>query len=131
MGSSINNTTRNILVLFIVAIYLVVATSHIFLLKNTTQGDRQTHTHDNSIFKRKVDIFYSKVDDTSLIRLVDKTTVEYKKTANDFIKLTANSFVIILFFLAVWRLNPQPFNISRRQSINHSPPYLSFCILRI
>ena len=127
-----SNIARNILVPFIAAIYFFVATSHIFLLKNTTHADLKSQIHNKVNFKRTFNVFYSKVDNTSLIKLIDKTTVENKKTATDFIKLIAECFITILFALLVWLLKPQTFNIrSSGHLINYQDHYLYICTLRI
>ncbi|MBS1522499.1 MAG: hypothetical protein JST50_15980 [Bacteroidetes bacterium] len=132
MGRYKNNIDINILVLFLAAFYFVVAVAHISLIKNSTHGFTKSHVHTNSAFKRKTDIFYSKVDNASLIKLLDKTTVEQKKTFNDFIKFTAECFVSILFILTIWQIKPQSFNISRYgPSLNYKEHYLSMCTLRI
>ena len=127
-----SNIARNILVPFIAAIYFFVATSHIFLLKNTTHADLKSQIHNKVNFKRTFNVFYSKVDNTSLIKLIDKTTVENKKTVTDFIKLIAECFVTILFVLAVWLLEPRLLNIrSSGYLIDYQNHYLSLCALRI
>ena len=127
-----NNIVRNILVPFIATIYFFVATSHIFLLKNITHADHKSQIHNNAIVKRQFSVFYSKVDNTNLIKLIDKTTVENKKTVTDFIKLIAECFVTILFVLAVWLLEPRLLNIrSSGYLIDYQNHYLSLCALRI
>ena len=132
MGFYTNNIVRNILVPFIATIYFFVATSHIFLLKNITHADHKSQIHNNAIVKRQFSVFYSKVDNTNLIKLIDKTTVENKKTATDFIKLIAECFITILFALLVWLLKPQTFNIrSSGHLINYQDHYLYICTLRI
>ena len=132
MGRSKNNIAINTLVLIIASFYFLVAVSHISFLKNSTRGDRKSRIHTNSAFKRKVDLFYSKVDNVSLIKLLDKTTVEQKKTFNDLIKFTTECFVSILFILAIWELRSQSCNIRPSGPlINHQNHYLSVCSLRI
>lgn len=126
------NIARSILVFLIASIYFFVATSHIFLLKNTTHADLKSQIHNKVNFKTKFNVFYSKVDNTSLIKLIDKTTVENKKTVTDFIKLIAECFITILFVLAVWLLKSQLFNIrSSGRLIDYQYHYLSICTLRI
>ena len=133
MGFYTNNITKNILALFIAAIYFLVATSHIFLLKNRTRADQKPHIHNNIVANKKIGVFYSRVDNVSLIKLIDKTTVENKKTFNDFIKFTSEYFVTILFFFtATWLLKPRLFETRlSRQLINYQDYYLSICTLRI
>lgn len=132
MRRSKNNIAINTLVLIVASFYFLVAVSHISFLKNSTRGDRKSRIHTNSAFKRKADIFYSKVDNVSLIKLLDKTTVEQKKTFNDFIKFAAECFVSILFILAIWQLKPRFFNIwPSWQLIHYRDHYLSICTLRI
>jgi len=127
-----NNIAVSILALFIASIYFLVATSHIFLLKNNTRADKRSHIHSNILTSKKIGVFYSNVDNVSLIKLVDKTTVENKKTFNDFIKFTAECFVTILFVFAVWLLKPQSFNTrSSRPLINYQDYYLSIQAIRI
>ncbi|HEY9002756.1 MAG TPA: hypothetical protein VIM89_15480 [Mucilaginibacter sp.] len=127
-----NNIDVNILVLFIAAIYFLVATSHIFLLKNRTRADKRAHVHTNITVSKKIGLSYSKVDDVSLIKLIDKTTVESKKTFNDLIKITAEFFLITLFVSATWLLKPRSFNTRQSgQLINYQDYYLSICALRI
>ena len=127
-----NNIAINILVLLIAAFYFVVAVSHISFIKNSTHGFKKPHLHTNSAFKRKAYIFYSKVDNVSLIKLLDKTTVEQKKTFNDFVQFTAGFFVTVLFVLAIWRLKPRSLAIRRLgQLISYQDNYLSICTLRI
>jgi len=126
-----NNILKNILVIFIAFLYFLVAASHIFFLQNTTRTEKRNHTHNNSIFKRKVDIFYSKVDNLNLIKPIEKSTVENKKTVTDFIRTIAGCFLTILFISAVWLLNPKSFNLRFRQLINYQDCYLSICILKI
>jgi hypothetical protein len=132
MKRNINNIALSILVLFIASIYFLVATSHIFLLKNRTRLDQKSRTHSNIIANKKIGISYSRVDDVSLIKMIDKTTVENKKTFNDFIKLAADFFQITLFFSALWLFKPRLFNIiPSGQLINCQNHYLSIGILRI
>ena len=132
MGRYKNNIAINTLVLIIASFYFLVAVSHISFLKNSTRGDRKSRIHTNSAFKRKADIFYSKVDNVSLIKLLDKTTVEQKKTFNDFIKFAAECFVSTLFILAIWELKSRSCNIRPSWAlINQQNHYLSLCALRI
>ena len=132
MGRPKNNIAINTLVLIIASFYFLVAVSHVSFLKNSTRGDRKSRMHTNSAFKRKVDLFYSKVDNVSLIKLLDKTTVEQKKTFNDFIKFAAECFVSTLFILAIWQLKRRFFNIRPSwQFIHCRDHYLSICTLRI
>lgn len=132
MRREVNNIVVNTLVLFIAATYFLVATSHIFLLKNRTRLDQKPRIHSNIITNKKIGIFYSKVDDVSLIKMIDKTTIENKKTFNDFIKLTADFFLITLFFSAIWLLKPRLLNNHPSgQLINYQDYYLSICTLRI
>ena len=132
MGRYKNNIDINIFVLCIAVFYFVVAVAHISFIKNSTQGFKKSHVHTNSAFKRKVEIFYSKVEDVSLIKLLYKTTVEQKKTFNDFIKFTAECFVAVLFILAIWQLRPQSFSITLYGPLlNYQDHYLSLCTLRI
>ena len=132
MKRNLNNIAVNILVLFIAGTYFLVATTHIFLLKNRTRLDHKPHAHSNIIINKKIGIFYSRVDDVSLIKMIDKTTIENKKTFNDFIKLTADFFLITLFFSAIWLLKPRLLNNHPSgQLINYQDYYLSICTLRI
>jgi len=132
MGRYKNNIVINISVLIVASFYFLAAVSHISFLKNSTHGFQKSHIQANSPFKRKVEVLYSKVDNVSLIKLLDKTTIEQKKTFNDFIQLTAQFFVIILLILAVWRLTSRLFNIKPSwRLINYHDHYLSICTLRI
>jgi hypothetical protein len=132
MGRYKNNIDINIFVMCVAIFYLVVAVAHISFIKNSTHGFKKSHIHTNSAFKRKADIFYSKLEDVSLIKLLEKTTVEQKKTFNDFIKFTAECFVAILFILTIWQIKPRSFNISRYGPLlNYQDHYLSICTLRI
>ena len=127
-----NNIAVSIIVLFIAAIYFFVATSHIFLLKNRTQGDKKPHIQSNTFINKKIGVFYSRVDDVSLIKLMDKTTIEQKKTLHDFIHFTAEFFVTILFILTIWQLKLQSYDIKRSWPLlNYKEHYLSLCTLRI
>ena len=126
-----NNILKNILVIIIASLYFLVATSHIFFLQSATHGERKSHVHNNSIFKRKVEIFYSKVNNLNLIKPLDKSIVENKKAVADFIKIIAECFLTILFISAVWLLKLKSFNILFRQSLNYQNCYLSICILKI
>lgn len=127
-----NNIAVSILALVIATIYFLVATSHIFLLKNHTRADKRPRIHTNIITNKKIGLSYSKVDDVSLIKLVDKTTVENKKSFNDLIKLIAEFFLITLFFSPIWLLKPRSFNTQPcGQLINYEDYYLSICTLRI
>jgi hypothetical protein len=132
MGRSKNNIAINTLVLIIASFYFLVAVSHISFLKNSTRGDRKSRIHTNSVFKRKADIFYSKVDNVSLIKLLDKTTVEQKNSFNDLIKSATECFVCILFILAIWQLKPRFCNLwPSWQVIHYRDHYLSICTLKI
>jgi len=132
MKRDMNNIALSILVLFVATIYLLVATSHIFLLKNRTRLDQKPHTHSNVIANKKIGIFYSRVDDVSLIKMIDKTTIENKKTFNDFVKLAADFFLVTLFFSAIWLFKPRLFNARPSgKLINYHDHYLSICTLRI
>jgi len=131
VGLYTNYTARNILALLIATIYFLIATSHIFLIKNTTRTDKSGHIHNNVVIKKNAGGLYSKVDNANLIRLIDKTTVENKKTIGDFIKLIAECSITILFFIAIWLLKPRFFNIKPRLFINYQDHYLSICALRI
>jgi len=132
MRREVNNIVVNTLVLFIAATYFLVATSHIFLLKNRTRLDQNPHIHSNIIANKKIGIFYSKVDDVSLIKMIDKTTIENKRTFNDFIKLTADFFLITLFFSATWLFKPRSFNIRPSgKLLSYEDHYLSIRALRI
>ena len=127
-----NNIDINIFVLSVAIFYFVGAISHISFIKNSTHGFRKSHVHTNSAFKRKSEIFDSKVENVSLIKLLEKTTVEQKKTFNDFIKFTAECFVAILFILATWQIKPRSFNISRYGPLlNYQDHYLAIRTLRI
>jgi len=127
-----NNIDINIFVLCVAIFYLVVAVAHISFIRNSTQGFSKSHIHTNSAYKRKTNIFYSKVETVSLIKLLEKTTVEKKKAFIDLIKFTAEFFVIILFVLAIWEIKPRSFNISRYGPLlNYQNHYLSLCTLRI
>jgi hypothetical protein len=127
-----NNIAVSILASVIATIYFLVATSHIFLLKNRTRVDERTHINSNIVANKKIGIFYSKVDDVSLIRLIDKTTVENKKAFNDFVRLTAEFFLLTLFVSAIWLLKPRSFDIRPfGQIVNYQDHYLSICTLRI
>jgi len=132
MGRYKNNIDINIFVLCVAIFYLVVAVAHISLIKNSTSGYSKSQTHANSAYKRKTNISYSKVETVSLIKLLEKTTVEKKKAFIDLIKFTAEFFVIILFILAIREIKSPSFNISRYGPLlNHQNHYLSLCILRI
>ena len=127
-----NNIDINIVVLFIASFYFLVAISHISFIKNSTYGYGKSHIHANSAYKRKTNIFYSKVENVSLIKLLEKTTVEQKKTFNDFIKFTADFFVTILFILATWQLKSRLINIGHSESLlSYQDHCLSLCTLRI
>jgi hypothetical protein len=127
-----NNIVSSILVLSVAAIYFLVATSHIFLLKNRTRADQNPRVHSNIITNKKIGVFYSKVDDVSFIKLLDKITAEEKKNVNDLIQFTAVFFVTTLFILAIWQLKPQSFNIRRSGPVlSYQEYYLSLCTLRI
>lgn len=132
MGRYKNNIVINILVLIMASFYLLVAVSHISFLKNSSRGYKKSHIHSNSAFKRKIEVYYSKVDNVSLIKLLDKTTIEEKKTFHDFIQFTAEFFVTILFILTVWQLKLQSYPIKQSRSLlNYQECYLSLCSLRI
>lgn len=127
-----NNIAANILVLFMAAIYFLVASSHIFMLKNRTRADKKFHLHSNIITNKKIGVCYSKVDDVNFIKMVDKTTIENKKAFNDLIKFTTECFVITLFICGIWRLKPRLFNIRPSgKLINYQDNYLSICTLLI
>jgi hypothetical protein len=131
MGIYKNNILKNILVIIIAFLYISVAISHIYFLQNTTLGERKGHAHSNSIFKRKVDVFYSKVDNLNLVKPLDKSIIENKKAVTDFIRINAECFLTILFVLVVWLLKPKSFNILSRPLINYQNYHLSICILKI
>jgi hypothetical protein len=132
MGRYKNNIAINILVLLIASFYFLVAISHISFINNSTHGFKKSHLHTNFVLKRKTDIFYSKVETVSLIKLLEKTTIEQKKTLNDFIKFASECFVTMLFILVAWQLRSRLFNIRPSgQLINYQNHYLSICTLRI
>lgn len=132
MGRYKNNIDINIFVLCVAVFYFVVAVAHISLIKNSTQGYSRSRVHTNSVYKRKTNIFYSKVETVSLIKLLEKTTVEKKKTFIDLVKYTAECFVAILFILAIWEIKPRSSNIRRYGPLlNYQSHYLSLCALRI
>ncbi len=127
-----NNIAISILVLSVAAIYFLVATFNVFFLKNRTRADKQLSIHGNIITNKKINVFYSKVDDVGLITLLDKTTIEQKKTFNDFIPFTADFFVTTLFILAIWQLKPRSSNTGPSGPLlNYQEYYLSLCTLRI
>lgn len=127
-----NNIAVSILALFVAAIYFLVATSHIFLLNNRTRLDENLQLYNNIVTNKKAGAFYSKVDEVCLIKLIDKTTIENKKSFNDLIKLTADFFVVTLFFSALRLFEPRLFNIRAfRELINYQGHYLSTRTLRI
>lgn len=127
-----NNIAINIFVVIIASFYFLVVVSQISLLKNSTNGYKNLYPHSNSAFKRKIEAFYSKVENVNLIKLLDKTTVELKRTFHDFIQFAAVFFVITLFISTIWLLNRRSFNAKRSWPLlNYQEYYLSLCILRI
>lgn len=122
---------RNILVLVLVAVYFIMASTHIFFIPCLTQVTHHSALSHNSIFKRKLE--YRAVSDNhlSFIQRPDKSIFEERKAVSDSIRSFLSFFTILLFIPLVWRLKPKRFAVVSDHLYPPIHSYLSLCVIRI
>jgi hypothetical protein len=123
MKSKGNYMLQQCLVLFVMTIYLLVVSMHIFYLPRTTSFLTNTH---NSIFKRKVE----SVLPNNFLERTDKAT--FKETVKDLVQTTPVLYLDFLFA----GLTTKDFQliylpVNSQSFYNHRYAYLSFSIFRI
>ena len=123
MKSKGNYMLQRCLVLFVMTIYLLVVSMHIFYLPRTTSFLTNTHS---SIFKRKVESILP----NNFLERTDKAT--FKETAKHQVQTTPVLYLDFLFTEPKVK-NPQinSFLLNFRSFANHRYSYLSFSAFRI
>jgi hypothetical protein len=122
---------KKLQVLLIAACYVFIAVSHIFFLPRLTGPVTEAAISHNSIFKRKTETIVASLSHANFFQRTDKFVMNDKKSAIDLLNMVVGSFILLLFALQLWKLNPRHFLIRHCLVPDSQYAYLSFCTFKI
>lgn len=115
----------------VMVFYLLIASSHVFFLPRLTELRGAHSTAFNSVFKRKIETVRSSFNESSYVQRPDKSTLEEKKSATDWLTAVIGSFTLLFFVFQLWKLSPKPYVSALRLLIDRQYVYLFLCNFRI
>jgi hypothetical protein len=122
---------KDLLVTAIAAIYILVATSHLFYLPNLNHSGTSVYSNEHSLFNRKLGQTVGDSEKSTLVRRIDSPVFEEKKNLPKLIRPAVVLFCVLLLIPLIGnpKFKPDPFTFSRR--INYQGSYLITRTFRI
>ncbi|WP_348048323.1 hypothetical protein [Mucilaginibacter sp.] len=115
----------------IMAVYFVIAVTHILFLPCMTQPHAIHFAGHNSIFKRKTENLNGTTTKGGFLQRPDKSTLEDKKSLIDVLTSVVGFFTLLFFTIQLWKLDLKRYRTFPDPVVSFQYSYLSLCTFRI
>jgi hypothetical protein len=122
---------KSLTVLATMVVYFTIAIGHIFFLPSGISSLPTHTTSKNSIFKRKGESLSVNDVQSNIVQRTDKSVLIDKRSVIDLLNAAVLSFIVLLFTLALWKVDLKRYRRFLSLPVHTPHSYLSLCTFRI